>query len=63
MARPWISPDPLAQPALLPADPADMLPAGHLVWEVIAFVAELDLAPFTAAHRADGQGRPPTTRR
>src|SRR5215211_9175770 len=59
MARAWISPATTAQPALLPADPADMLPADHLAWAVLAFVDELDLFAFEAAYRADGQGRQP----
>jgi transposase len=42
---------------LLPPDPREWLPAGHLAWAVRRAVAELDLAPFTARYRADGQGR------
>jgi transposase len=59
MTRAWIRGDSASQPALLPADPADLLPAGHRAWAVLAFVAELDLSEFVAAYRADGRGRPP----
>jgi transposase len=42
---------------LLPPDPRDWLPPGHLAWAVRAAVAGMDLAPFTAWYRADGQGK------
>jgi transposase len=41
---------------LMPPDPREWLPEGHLAWAVRRQVAELDLAPFLAAYRADGQG-------
>jgi transposase len=41
---------------LMPPDPRDWLPPGHLAWAVRRHVRELDLAPFVAAYRADGQG-------
>ena len=41
---------------LLPPDPRDWLPEGHLAWAARRSVRELDLAPFLAAYRADGQG-------
>ena len=41
---------------LMPPDPRDWLPAGHLAWAVRRQARELDLAPFLAAYRADGQG-------
>ncbi len=41
---------------LMPPDPRDWLPEGHLAWAVRRSVRELDLAPFLAAYRADGQG-------
>jgi transposase len=41
---------------LMPPDPRDWLPPGHLAWAVRRAVRELDLAPFLAAYRADGQG-------
>jgi transposase len=41
---------------LMPPDPRDWLPEGHLAWAVRRQVRELDLAPFVAAYRADGQG-------
>src|ERR671925_530973 len=42
---------------LLPPDLRDWLPADHLAWFVIDAVAEMDLAAFYAAYRADGHGR------
>jgi transposase len=42
---------------LMPPDPRDWLPPQHLAWAVRRAVRELDLAPFLAAYRADGQGR------
>jgi transposase len=41
---------------LMPPDPREWLPAGHLAWAVRRVAGELDLAPFLAAYRADGQG-------
>jgi transposase len=41
---------------LLPPDPRDWLPEGHLAWAMRRAARELDLAPFLAAYRADGQG-------
>src|SRR5919108_3097170 len=46
------------QAMLLPPDLREWLPAGHLAHFVIDTVAELDLAAFYAAYRADGWGRP-----
>jgi transposase len=43
---------------LMPPDPREWLPAGHLAWAVREAARELDLTPFLAAYRADGQGRP-----
>jgi transposase len=42
---------------LMPPDPRDWLPEGHLAWAVRRAAGELDLAPFLAAYRADGQGK------
>jgi len=42
---------------LLPADVREWLPADHLAWFVIDAVAEMELAAFYAAYRADGHGR------
>jgi transposase len=42
---------------LLPPDPREWLPAGHLAWGVRSAVAGMDLAPFVAWYRADGQGK------
>jgi transposase len=44
---------------LMPADPREWLPAGHLAWRVIELAAELDLSRFGACYRADGQGGVP----
>jgi transposase len=41
---------------LMPPDPRDWLPEGHLAWAMRRAAAELDVAPFLAAYRADGQG-------
>ncbi len=49
----------MQQSALLPVNARDVLPADHLVWDILALVDELDLFAFEAAYRADGQGRPP----
>ncbi len=42
---------------LMPPDPRDWLPAGHLAWAMRRAARELDLAPFLAGYRADGQGK------
>ena len=44
---------------LMPADPRDSLPAGHLAWKVIELAGEMDLSAFGAGYRADGQGGRP----
>jgi transposase len=44
---------------LMPADPREWLPAGHLAWKVIEMAAEMDLSGFGARYRADGQGGRP----
>jgi transposase len=43
---------------LLPPDPRQWLPPGHLAWAMLEQAREMDLAPFVAWYRADGQGRP-----
>src|SRR5215210_177676 len=45
------------QELLLPPSLREWLPEGHLAWFVIEAVAEIDLAAFYAAYRADGWGR------
>jgi transposase len=45
------------QPFLMPPDPRDWLPDGHLAWFVLASLEEIDLAPFYACYRLDGWGR------
>jgi transposase len=45
------------QSFLMPPDPRDWLPEGHLAWFVLASVAEMDLQPFYASYRSDGWGR------
>src|SRR5215831_12602727 len=42
---------------LLPPDARDWLPAGHLAWAVLEQAGQMDLAPFVAWYRADGQGK------
>jgi len=42
---------------LLPPDARDWLPAGHLAWAVLEQAGQMDLAPFAAGYRADGQGK------
>jgi transposase len=46
------------QSFLLPPSVRDWVPAGHLVWTVLAAVEEMDLAAFYRAYRDDGHGRP-----
>jgi transposase len=41
---------------LLPPDPREWLPGGHLAWAVRAAARELDMGPFVAGYRPDGQG-------
>jgi transposase len=43
---------------LMPPDPRDWLPDGHLVWTILDAVDEMDLRAFYAVYRADGHGRP-----
>jgi hypothetical protein len=45
------------QELLLPPSLREWLPRDHLAWFVIDAVAQLDLAAFYAAYRADGHGR------
>jgi transposase len=45
------------QELLLPSSLREWLPEGHLAWFVIDAVAQLDLAAFYGAYRADGRGR------
>jgi transposase len=47
------------QAMLMPADPREWLPAGHLAWKVTELAAEMDLSPFGAGYRSDGQGGRP----
>jgi transposase len=42
---------------LLPPDARDWLPPGHLAWAVLEQAGLMDLAPFVAWYRADGQGK------
>ena len=45
------------QELLLPPSLREWLPEGHLAWFVIDAVAALDLGPFFAVYRDNGQGR------
>jgi len=47
------------QVMLMPADPREWLPAGHLAWRVLELAAEMDLSRFGASRRPDGQGGVP----
>ena len=42
---------------LMPPDPRDWLPEGHLAWFVLASVEGMDLAEFYGSYRQDGWGR------
>jgi transposase len=44
---------------LMPADPREWLPAGHLAWRVLELAGEMDLSRFGASYRPDGQGGRP----
>ena len=45
------------QTFLMPPDPRDWLPEGHLAWFVLASVEEMDLGAFYGSYRLDGWGR------
>jgi transposase len=47
------------QAMLMPADPREWLPAGHLAWRVLELAREMDLSRFGASYRRDGQGGRP----
>jgi len=47
------------QVMLMPADPRDWLPEGHLAWRVLDLAGEMDLSRFGACYRGDGQGGRP----
>jgi transposase len=44
---------------LMPADPREWLPPGHLAWRVLELAAGMDLSRFGARYRRDGQGGRP----
>jgi len=44
------------QASLMPPSITDWLPAGHLAWFVIDAVESMDLSPFYAKYRVNGQG-------
>lgn len=58
MSRVWIGGQ-AGQVALLPVDVAALLPADHLVFDILAQVDQMDLSRFETAYRTDGRGRPP----
>jgi transposase len=58
MVRNFVTPAGPEQPYLVPPDVRDWLPARHLAWELLGLARRMDLAPFLAWYRADGQGRP-----
>src|SRR6202451_2697288 len=43
---------------LMAPDAREWLPARHLAWGLLEQAAGMDISPFLAWHRADGQGRP-----
>jgi hypothetical protein len=45
------------QPFLMPPDPRDWLPEGHLAWFVLASVEEVDPEAFYGSYRQDGWDR------
>jgi transposase len=45
------------QAFLMPPDPRDWLPEGHLVWFILAPVEQMDLSAFYASYRLYGWGR------
>ena len=45
------------QAFLMPPDPRDWLPEGHLAWFLLASVEEMDLGAFYGSYRQDGWGR------
>jgi transposase len=47
------------QAMLMPADPREWLPPGHLAWRVLEMAAGMDLSRFGARYRRDGQGGRP----
>lgn len=47
------------QAMLMPADPREWLPAGHLAWKVLELAGEMDLSGFGSSYRADRQGGRP----
>ena len=42
---------------LMPPDPREWLPEGHVAWFVLASVEEMDLSAFYGSYRVDGWGR------
>jgi transposase len=47
------------QAMMMPADPREWLPPGHLAWRVAELAREMDLSRFGASYRPDGQGGRP----
>ena len=45
------------QAFLMPPDPRDWLPEGHLAWFLLASVEQMDLSAFYGSYRTDGWGR------
>ncbi len=44
------------QAFLMPPDPRDWLPEGHLAWFLLASVEQMDLSAFYDSYRVDGWG-------
>jgi transposase len=45
------------QAFLMPPDPREWLPEGHLAWFLLASVEQMDLSAFYDSYRVDGWGR------
>jgi transposase len=56
MARNFLACD-REQAFLMPPDPRDWLPEGHLAWFLLASVEQMDLSAFYGSYRLDGWGR------
>jgi transposase len=59
MGHKFMSGHGLDEVMLMPADPREWLPDGHLAWKVLDLAAEMDLSAFGQGYRADGQGGRP----
>jgi len=58
MPQKFVGPGNPDEAYLLPPDVRDWLPPRHLAWAMLEQAGRMDLSPFAAWYRADGQGRP-----